>query len=29
MENLRKIREERKVNQLKIAMDLEISQESI
>lgn len=29
MENLRKIREERKINQLKLAMDLEISQESI
>ncbi len=29
MENLRKIREKRNINQLKIAMDLEISQESI
>ncbi len=29
MKNLKKIREERNINQLKIAMDLEISQESI
>lgn len=29
MENLRKIREKRNINQLKLAMDLEISQESI
>lgn len=29
MENLRKIREKRNINQLKVAMDLEITQESI
>lgn len=29
MENLRKIREQRNINQLKIAVELEISQESI
>lgn len=29
MENLRKIREQRNINQLKVAMDLEITQESI
>ena len=29
MENLRKIRENRNINQLKVAMDLEITQESI